>query len=40
MQIPSDLLSIYWNFLSDDQSVNLICTRFKWVDEKVLRIIN
>ena len=40
MNIPSDLLSTYWNFLDKKQAISLIASRFKWVDEKVFRIIN
>ena len=40
MNIPSDLLSISWNYLDEKKAVRLISSRFKWVDEKVFRIIN
>ena len=40
MNIPSDMLSIYWEFLDKNQSAKLIASRFKWIDEKVFRIVN
>ena len=40
MYIPSDLISTKWNKNEGEMAIKIICSRIKWEDERILRIIN
>ena len=40
MYIPSDLISTQWNKNEGEEAIKIICSRIKWEDERILRIVN
>lgn len=40
MYIPSDLINTSWNKNEGEMAIKIICSRIKWEDERILRIIN
>lgn len=40
LNVPKDLMSTVWNSLEGEDSLKLICSRFKWESERVFRIVN
>ena len=40
MTIPKDFISTIWQNSSSEHAIKLICSRFHWVTEKIIRFIN
>ena len=40
MFIPSDLVSTQWDKNENEMAYKIICSRIKWEDERILRIVN
>ena len=39
-EIPKDFLPMTWNGTKGKNAINLICSRFSWLSEKVFRFVN